>query len=246
MSTLTGDPPASSTQTLKSPTLISVLIVQIRLTALALMELSGLRMSINSDGEELKQYSVEVSPDGKKANCWVPSQSGKVRHPNAAKWTMKLRNCEGVCGELRDWRILGHRRQGKVGTCLCGWPQNWCMVISPTTNPYRHPRCGNFRQCDATVYVCRYSDDRYRSYSLPNHSATLKLSFVFLDYPDEDAPFDEASANSDQIGTISVRIFLVESWRRRSNSFSREYGIRDHPPAVINERTKKAGVHCVS
>jgi len=41
------------------------------------MELSGFRVSIHSDGEELKEYSVEVSPDGKKATCWVPSQSGK-------------------------------------------------------------------------------------------------------------------------------------------------------------------------
>jgi len=42
------------------------------------MELSGFRVWIHSDGEKLKEYSVEVSPDGKKAACWVPSQSGKV------------------------------------------------------------------------------------------------------------------------------------------------------------------------
>ena len=44
------------------------------------MELSGFRVSVYSDGEDLKEYSVEVSPDGKKVTCWVPSQSGKVRH----------------------------------------------------------------------------------------------------------------------------------------------------------------------
>jgi hypothetical protein len=65
-----------------------------------IMELSGFRVSIHSDGEELKGYSVEASPDGKKAVCWVPSQSGKVRHSNAGQWSMKLRHCEGVRGEV--------------------------------------------------------------------------------------------------------------------------------------------------
>ena len=65
-----------------------------------IMELSGFRVSIHSDGEELKGYSVEVSPDGKKTTCWVPSQSGKVRHSNAGQWSMKLKKCEGVRGEV--------------------------------------------------------------------------------------------------------------------------------------------------
>jgi hypothetical protein len=44
------------------------------------MKLSGFHMSIESDGGLLKEYSIEVSPDGKKATCWIPSQSGKVRY----------------------------------------------------------------------------------------------------------------------------------------------------------------------
>ena len=43
------------------------------------MELSRFCVSIHSDGEQLKEYSVETSADGKKAACWIPSQSGKVR-----------------------------------------------------------------------------------------------------------------------------------------------------------------------
>lgn len=42
------------------------------------MKLSGFRVFIRSNGERLKEYSVEVSADGKKAICWIPSQSGKV------------------------------------------------------------------------------------------------------------------------------------------------------------------------
>ena len=62
----------------KPPTPISVLDLRSRLHDV--MELSGFRVSIHSDGEDLKEYSIEVSPDGKKATCWVPSQSGKVRY----------------------------------------------------------------------------------------------------------------------------------------------------------------------
>lgn len=43
------------------------------------MELRGIHVVILSDDEELKEYSTKVSPDGKKATCWIPSQSGKVR-----------------------------------------------------------------------------------------------------------------------------------------------------------------------
>jgi len=66
------------------------------------------------------------------------------------------------------------------------------------------------------------------------------------DYPDEDTTPNDARVNSDELGTICVRIFLVKNLRRRGNSFSKDYGIRDHPPAVIGERTKKATEHCTS
>ena len=44
------------------------------------MKLSGYHVSIVSDGERLEEYSVEVSPDGKKTTCWISSQSGKVTY----------------------------------------------------------------------------------------------------------------------------------------------------------------------
>lgn len=49
----------------------------------------------------------------------------------------------------------------------------------------------------------------------------------------------------DKIGTIAVKLFLVESYRllaRKSNN----YKAQDLPPAVLDERTKKAGEHCAS
>ena len=96
------------------------------------MELSGFRVSIHSDGEELKEYSVEVSPDGKKATCWVPSQSGKVRH--VRMWvnrTRKLRCYEELRGEISDRGILGHRARDKGGTRSYGWAQDEEVCIAP-------------------------------------------------------------------------------------------------------------------
>lgn len=43
------------------------------------MDLKGYSAWITVDGIELKQYSVEVSPNGDSASCWVPSEAGKVR-----------------------------------------------------------------------------------------------------------------------------------------------------------------------
>lgn len=73
----------------------------------------------------------------------------------------------------------------------------------------------------------------------------FSLYSILPDYSDEDTLVDDARANSDEIGTISVRVFLAESWKSRESS-SRKYRIQDHPPAVINERKKKATEHCVS
>lgn len=42
------------------------------------MQLSGFQVSIHSDGQQLKEYSIEVSQDGKTATCWIPCQTGKV------------------------------------------------------------------------------------------------------------------------------------------------------------------------
>ena len=62
----------------RSPTLISILNVQIRFHGT--MKLPGVRISIRSDCEELKECTIEVSANGKKAACWVSGQSGKIGH----------------------------------------------------------------------------------------------------------------------------------------------------------------------
>ena len=65
----------------------------------------------------------------------------------------------------------------------------------------------------------------------------------FSDYPEEDTVPGHVRMKPDEIGTISVRVFLVDNWTRGRLRVSR---IQDHPPVVINEREKKAGGHCVS
>ena len=65
-----------------------------------------------------------------------------------------------------------------------------------------------------------------------------------MDYPDDDTLVDNIQANFDDIGTIRVSIFLLKGWHRDLNR--RKFDILDHPPAVINERTKKRAEHCVS
>jgi len=61
---------------------------------------------------------------------------------------------------------------------------------------------------------------------------------------DEDIIHD-VRVKPDEIGIISVRVFLAENLRRDAGP-SKEYRIQDHPPAVVDEREKKAGGHCVS
>jgi hypothetical protein len=68
---------------------------------------------------------------------------------------------------------------------------------------------------------------------------------MLLDYLDDDALAGDIHANPDEIGTIGVRIFLAGSWKRDDTS-KHLLRIQDHPPAVINERTKKVAEHCVS
>lgn len=70
--------------------------------------------------------------------------------------------------------------------------------------------------------------------------------FEFLVYPDEDTGLGDGSAKPDEIGTISALLFLAESWEECNVDSSDDYDIQDCPPAVVNEREKKAGEHCVS
>jgi hypothetical protein len=48
------------------------------------MKLHGFSAWITVDGAELNQYNVEVSPEGNKATCWIPSQVGKASKPARA------------------------------------------------------------------------------------------------------------------------------------------------------------------
>jgi hypothetical protein len=63
---------------------------------------------------------------------------------------------------------------------------------------------------------------------------------------DEDILPEDTRVKPDEIGIISVRVFLVDNWRRSDGGSGRKYRIQDHPPAVVDERGKKAGGHCVS
>jgi len=65
-------------------------------------------------------------------------------------------------------------------------------------------------------------------------------------YLDGDTIPGNIHVNPEEIGTISVSVFLVEGREERTASGTRKYSIQDHPPAVIEERVKKAGEHCVS
>ena len=73
------------------------------------------------------------------------------------------------------------------------------------------------------------------------YSALFSLRY----HPDEDTVPGENHANPNEIGTISVQVFVASSWRRNHNP-KNVYGIQDHPPAVVDERAKKATDHCVS
>ena len=46
-------------------------------------ELDGFSVSVHSEDEQLNEYSIEISPDGKKATCWIPSQSGEGEEHHA-------------------------------------------------------------------------------------------------------------------------------------------------------------------
>jgi len=63
---------------------------------------------------------------------------------------------------------------------------------------------------------------------------------------DEDTIPGHIRVEPDKIGTISVRVFLAENWQLGGTGVPREYKIQDLPPAVVDEREKKVGGHCVS
>jgi len=44
-----------------------------------MLRLGSLSAWITVDGEELQEYGVEISDNGKEATCWIPSKVGQVR-----------------------------------------------------------------------------------------------------------------------------------------------------------------------
>jgi len=156
----------------------------------------------------LKEYSVEVSPDGKKATCWIPCQSGKefvVKYRDGKSSTIKGRaksvHVYTDGRKMRQYVSLPHETHGK----------------------------------DAGVAV---SKNTIRPFVF----ADIRI----IDRSNEDTVPDNICAKPDEIGTISVWVFVAESFRKRSAGYSAEFSVRDHPPVVIDERTKKVGEHCVS
>ena len=103
------------------------------------------------------------------------------------------------------------------------------------------------RTSDNTSRPFIFADIQTTGVDEPSRSRPFCDSYSFpLDYPDEDIVHGGTHVKLDEIGTISVRVFLVENWKQRSAGSSVKYKIQDHPPAVINERIKKVGEHCVS
>ena len=191
------------------------------------MKLSGFHVSVHSNGRELKEYdSIEISPDGKKATCWIPSQIGKVR------WVWIQEN-EASDPKLRRLRRRTQDEAKSVAPQSYRGSDQWCI------------RCG---QGDATIYVYRDSENRF---GLPSRSKKLHLiGFVFLDRSDEDKGHDNSDVKLDDLGTISVRLFPAESWRKgKADLRPKKYKTQDHPQAVSganSERKEKPAEHCLS
>ena len=111
----------------------------------------------------------------------------------------------------------------------------------------RYERSGfcleGFSERRTAIHVRRYWYDRCKLRSL---SQPFYLIYsTSLDHPDEDTVLDSSRSKPDEIGSISVRVFLVEDQRLSAGSTGR-YRIKDHPPASIHEQAKKAGQHCTS
>jgi len=104
------------------------------------------------------------------------------------------------------------------------------------------------RTSDNTVRPFKFTDVQTTGVDYPSisnhsdgHAYLMPLGCV-----DEDTLPDDIRVKPDKIGTISVRVFLVENLRLNNTGLPRKYGIQDLPPAVVDERKKKVGGHCVS
>ena len=156
----------------------------------------------------------------------------------------ELRRCEGVCGEIQGRRVLNYQKQGEIRARLYRWPQNAKACVSPTRYERDSFWREDFGDHRTAIQIRRYSYDRCgpccssQPYCLPY--------CVFLDHPDEDTVLGGSHSKPDEIGTISVRVYLVKNQQLISTGPSARYRIQDHPPALIHEQAKKAGQHCVS
>ena len=82
---------------------------------------------------------------------------------------------------------------------------------------------------------------------LPIPKNAVLTSNAPLDHSDGDAALSNSYVKPDQIGTISVQLFLAKNLQECSPPPGPEdYWIQDRPPATINEQKKKAAEHCVS
>ena len=52
--------------------------------------------------------------------------------------------------------------------------------------------------------------------------------------------------NLNEIGVISVRVFVVKNRQQHNAESIAIPEVQNHSPPLIDERTKKAGQHCVS
>lgn len=75
---------------------------------------------------------------------------------------------------------------------------------------------------------------------LPITKNTVLTSNAPLDCSDEDAALSANYVKPDQMGTISVRLFLTKNLRESSppSSELEDYGVQDRPPAIIDEKKK--------
>jgi hypothetical protein len=78
------------------------------------MKLSGFHVSVHSNGRELKEYSVEISPDGKNGHL-LDTQSareGEIGLDGASD--PRLRRLEGVQGDERSSAFRGKAKSVHV------------------------------------------------------------------------------------------------------------------------------------
>lgn len=77
-------------------------------------------------------------------------------------------------------------------------------------------------------------------------SSPSVLITLILHCSDEDDVPGGDHAKLEDMGTISVKVFLVDSYKRSETSSRTGNPVRNLQPAVVHERSKKAGEHCIS